>query len=85
MPVEKGSQRVYFPKVKEAREALREKALELFELQVSIIREALNKGDFESAYKANQWLMEHMPASDEGERLIDSSAAKPKEITSGSA
>lgn len=74
--------RDYFPKVKEAREALKEKALEHYELQLKLIMEAVNKGDIESALKANQWLMEHMPAED-GVRLIDPSAAKPKELETG--
>lgn len=72
----------YFPAVKEARAALAAKALEHYELQLKLIMEAVNKGDIESAIKANQWLMEHMPAED-GVRLIDPSAAKPKEVESG--
>jgi hypothetical protein len=79
-PLPTKSKRDYFPRVREAREALRERAMELFELQVQIIRQALLKGDFESAYKANEWLLEHMPAEDDGTRMIDSSAAEPKQI-----
>lgn len=71
----------YFPAVKEAREALKEKALEHYDLQLKLIMEAVNRGDIESALKANQWLLEHMPSED-GVRLIDPSAAKPKEIES---
>lgn len=71
--------REFFPKVKEAREVLKEKALELVELQMTIIKEAIANGNFEAASKATQWLIEHMPNED-GERLIDSSAAKPKEL-----
>ena len=75
--------RDYFPKVKEAREALREKALDLFDLQLKLIMEAVNKGEIEAALDANQWLIEHMPAED-GERMIDPSAAKVVEVQEGS-
>lgn len=68
----------YFPRVKEAREALKAKALEIYELQVKIIMESLTAGDFETAAKANQWLLEHMPNED-GVTVIDSSAATPKQ------
>jgi hypothetical protein len=67
-----------FSKVKEAREALKEQALELFNTYVLIINQAINDKDYETAHKATQWLIEHMPAED-GVRMIDSSASRPKE------
>lgn len=73
----------YFSKVKMAREILREKALEILAKYELIIDKALEKGDFETAAKHTQWLLEHMP-NEEGERLIDPSAAKPKEVERGS-
>jgi hypothetical protein len=76
--------RVYFPKVKEAREALRERALELYERHLALIDRAAEEGKIEYALEASQWLIEHMPASDDGERMIDSSAAKVKEVSGGS-
>lgn len=73
----------YFPKVKEARDAIKAKALDLFELQLKLIMEAVNKGEIEAALDANQWLMEHMPNED-GDRMIDPSGAKaPKEVETG--
>jgi hypothetical protein len=72
--------RDYFPKVREAREALREKALELYELHLAIINKAIEAGELEVAKDATQWLIEHMPAGNDGERMIDSSAATPKQI-----
>lgn len=83
MGIPKGFKRTYFPRVAEAREALRERALELFELQVQIIRQALLKGDFESAYKANEWLLAHMPPDEDGQRLVEGSVDNTKEITQG--
>ena len=72
----------YFPKVKEAREALREKALAILDKYEEIIQKALEAGDYETAAKHTQWLIEHMP-NEAGERMIDSSAANPKQIESG--
>lgn len=68
--------KTFFPKVKEAREALANKALELFELQMQIARDALANGDFEEANKAVQFLMEHMPDDANGTSLLDSSVDK---------
>lgn len=68
----------YFPRVREAREALKAKALEIFEKQQEIIAQAMEAGDFETAAKANQFLLEHLP-DDDGVRVIAESIDKPKE------
>lgn len=68
-----------FPKVREAREALKAKALELHELYMTIIQKAILDHDFETAMKATQWLMEHMP-SDDGAQMLDISVDKPKQV-----
>lgn len=70
----------YFPKVREAREALRAKALALHDLHMEIIQAAIDKGDLEVAASEVRWLTEHMPKGDDNERMIDESAAKPKQI-----
>lgn len=69
----------YFPKVKEAREVLKGKALELHALYMRIIEGAIKKGDMETAMKATQWLLEHMPNED-GVSMVDVSIDKPKQI-----
>lgn len=69
----------YFPKVREAREALKAKALALFEKYEAIIDKAIAAGDLEVAATHVQWLIEHMPNED-GERMIDATAAKPKKL-----
>lgn len=74
-----GSKTVYFSRVKEAREALKDKALELHALYMSIITEAIAKSDLETAMKATQWLIEHMPAED-GVAMVDVSVDKPKQV-----
>jgi hypothetical protein len=65
----------YFPKVREAREALKEKALDLFEQYDNAIKVALANGEYDVALKHLQWLIEHMPAED-GERMVDASVNK---------
>lgn len=75
-----GSKTVYFSKVKEAREALKDKALDLFEQYQSLIRDAIAAQDFETASKGLQFLMEHMPKDDDGTTLLESSVDKPKVI-----
>lgn len=72
----------YFPKVKEAREALQAKALELHEYYMTIVHMAMEKGDLETALKAVQWLHEHMPRG-AGDSMIDISIDKPKQIEAG--
>jgi hypothetical protein len=74
----KTSKIVRFPKVREAREALKAKAMEIYELQMKIITEAIAAGDYETAAKANQFLMEHLPDED-GTSLLNISVDKPKE------
>src|SRR3990167_9225146 len=65
-----------FPSVRKAREALKEKAFELQELYILIIRQAAAAGDFETAAKSLQWLLDHTP-DEEGQRLIEPSVDKP--------
>lgn len=67
-----------FPRVKEAREALKAKALEIFEFQMRIAKEALEARDFEEANKAIQFLIEHMPKDDDGVTMIDTSVDQKK-------
>lgn len=70
--------RDYFPRVREARELLRERAQEIMESYLAICAEARQAGHQEVALNALQWLIEHMPA-EEGVRVIDPSAAvQPK-------
>lgn len=72
-----------FSRIREAREVLRARAEEFVVMQLRIIEAAIKGGDFETAAKANQWLMEHTPADSEGLRMIESSIDKIKEVGSG--
>lgn len=76
MGIPKGSKRVSFPKVLEAREALANKALELFKIYETLIREALAAGEFEVASDALQFLMKHMPKDSNGVSLLETSIDK---------
>ena len=60
----------YFSSVRKAREALRERAMELLDGYISVIKQAAAAGDYETAAKGYQHLLEHMP-SEEGTRMID--------------
>jgi len=64
--------RIHFPKVREAREALKERALEVQEMMFKVARQAMDTGDHEAAIDALKWLGEHMP-DEEGITMIDSS------------
>jgi hypothetical protein len=73
----------YFSSVKKARQALKDRAHETYEKLVKIIDMATAAGDFETAAKYAWMLLEHTP-KDEGETVIDTSAAKaPAQIESG--
>lgn len=70
--------RNFFPKVKEAREALKERAVEIMQQMLDTAQKATDAGDYETAAKIYQWLMEHMPA-EEGTRIVDNSVDKQQQ------
>ena len=76
--------RHYFPRIKEAKQALQSKALELYELQEKAIRAALDAGEYEVAIKAIQWLQAHIGADDEGNTPISADIDIPKQLEKGS-
>lgn len=59
-----------------ARGILRERAQEFIEQYLQIVAEARVAGDYESAYKALQWLIDHIPADETGERVVERSVDK---------
>jgi len=73
----------YFSMVRKARQALKDKSFDTYEKLIKIIDMAAAAGDFETAAKYTWMLIEHTP-KDEGETVIDSSAAKaPTQLDSG--
>ena|SRR3990167_6757488 len=68
--------------VKKARQRLMDRADEIIQKYLKMIDMAMAEGDFETANKAFQFLVEHMPKED-GEAIITESAAKPKQVESG--
>jgi hypothetical protein len=73
----------FFTKVKVARELLRDQADEILKQYLDIVQKAKDAGDYESAYKAMQWLIEHMPSEDDGTRVVDISVDKPAPVVQG--
>lgn len=71
-----------FSKVKEAREVLKAEAANILTEYMEVLRKAKEKGDFETASKGLQWLMEHMPDED-GVRSVEVSIDKPKAVEGG--
>jgi len=78
-----GSKTVYFSKVKEAREALAAKSLELFELYQDIIKKAAETENFEVAAKGVEFLLSHMPKDEDGGTLLEPSVDTKKEAAKG--
>lgn len=72
--------RQYFSRVAIARQVLREKAEEIYAEYFETLKLAKEAGDFETAAKGLQWLMDHMPAEDDGSRMIDVSVDKTTTI-----
>jgi hypothetical protein len=73
-------QRTFFTKVAVARQLLREKSEEILSEYMDVITKAKDARDFETAAKALQWLMEHMPADENNERIVDQSIDKKQEV-----
>lgn len=73
-------QRDFFSKVKVARELLREKSEEILREYLDIVQQAKVAGDYETAAKSMQWLIEHMPADEDGGRMVDQSIDKRQEV-----
>ena len=69
-----------FPKVKEARDAARARALEILDDFQSTIKLAVAAGDYEAAMSSFKWLLEHMPADEDGTKVIDTSVDNRKQV-----
>lgn len=73
-----------FPKLRQARERLRERADEIITQMLETVTEAREAGDYKSAVAGLTWLLEHMPAAEDGTRVVDSSVDKqPKGLGEG--
>lgn len=71
-----------FSKVAVARELLRQKAEEIISMYMENAKKAQDSGDYETAAKSLQWLLEHMPADMDGVKVVDQSVDK-KAIAEG--
>jgi hypothetical protein len=70
------SEKHIFTKVKAARELLREQADIILQKYLENVQQAMDRGDNETAAKALQWLIEHMPSEDDGTKIVDTSVDK---------
>ena len=69
----------HFPRIREARELLMSQAEEFIQLKKEIIKKAIEKGDLETADKAINYLLSHMPQF-EGISAVDPDIDKPKQV-----
>lgn len=69
----------HFPRIREARELLMSQAEEFIQLKKEIIKKAIEKGDLETADKAINYLLSHMPQF-EGVTAVDPDIDKPKQV-----
>jgi hypothetical protein len=72
----KGSKTVYFSSVKEARDALRAKAMELIDGYMDLITEARAAQELEVAAEGYQFLLKHLPKDEQGITLLDTAVDK---------
>jgi hypothetical protein len=79
----KGTKNVYFSSVKQAREAIREKAMELVEGYMSLIQTAQAAEEFQVAAEGYQFLMKHLPKDEEGNALLDAPIDKGATVKTG--
>lgn len=70
----------FFGKVRIARELLRERAEMILLEYMDIIQKAKDAGDYETAMKATQWLLDHMPSDEDGGRLVEQSVDKKQQV-----
>ena len=73
------TQRDFFSKVKIARQLLKEKSEEILKQYLLVVDEARASGDYETAAKSLQWLIEHMPSDEDGDRMVEVSVDKKQE------
>lgn len=75
----------FFSKVKVARDVLRARAEQIINEYMDIAAKAKDAGDYKTASKTLQWLIEHMPSDDEGTKVIDASVDKEKTVIASQA
>ncbi len=69
--MKKGEKRVYFSKVKEAREALAEESVNIVRDYMSFIKDAWASQEFDVANEAFQFLLRHLPKGEDDETVVD--------------
>lgn len=69
-------------KVKKVKQILKDHAEEIYQEHRQTIQLAVAAGQYEAAIKAQQYLLDHMPADEDGETVLSPSVDKQK-IDSG--
>jgi hypothetical protein len=72
-------QKAFFSKVAIARQLLKEKSEEILNEYLDVVQKAKDSGDYETAAKSLQWLIEHMPADEDGGRIVEVSVDKKQQ------
>ena len=70
------SKRPAFPKIREAREALQRRALEITNLYIQNAKQAMKKGQHDVAQSSFEYLLDHMPKDKEGSVILGPSVDK---------
>lgn len=77
-----GSKTDYYSKVTEARKLLVEQALQFAQLNLKLVMDAMEAGDFRAAGEHLRWYQEHL-ADPEGNRMLEGSIDNIKEVKGG--
>ena len=67
-------------KVKRVREKIHEEAELIYQEYRAALKLAVGGGQYEAAIKGYHWLIGHIPADEDGVRLVDGDVDKPKQV-----
>ncbi len=65
-----------FPKIRQAREALQRRALEITNLYIQNAKQAMKKGQHDVAQSSLEYLLGHMPKDEDGQVIMGPSVDK---------
>lgn len=68
----------HFSKVREARDAIRDEAVNLLTIYKKNVEAALQAGDYKTVQDSIEWLFLHMPPDEDGNKVVDQDLDKPK-------
>jgi hypothetical protein len=74
----------HFSAVKRVKNKIREDAEAIYTEFRNALKMATAAGQYEAAIKGYTWLHSHIPADEDGTRVVDQDIDKPKQVDSGS-